>query len=77
MLSFFDKISEFADMVLSFFVTIGTIISNFVSGLITAFRVLVGVVGIPAVFSALVPGIISAAIFIFISLAVVKFIVGR
>lgn len=77
MLSFFDMMGEAIDLIISFFVTIATLISNLVTGLFTAFQILSSVVSIPLTFSILVPGIISASMFIFVAFAVIKFIIGR
>ncbi len=77
MLNFFDMLAECFDLILAFFTTIATLITNFLSGLVTAFRILTDVVTIPVIFTAFVPGIISSAIFIFVALGVIKFIIGR
>ena len=77
MLNFFDMVGEALISILDFFSLIGTFISNLVTGLITALSLLSGVATIPVIFTGYVPGIISSAILVFLTLGIIKFVVGR
>lgn len=77
MLNFFDMVGEALTSILDFFSLIGTFISNLVTGLITALSLLSGVATIPVIFTGYVPGIISSAILVFLTLGIIKFVVGR
>lgn len=68
---------NFFDWLVSFFEVIGTIITTLIESLITAFSVIAAAVAVPAIFSGIVPGILSTCMVALISLAVIKFLLGR
>lgn len=69
-MNFFASISSFLTL-------IGDFIVNLVSGLIQALSLTSGVLVIPTVFAGYVPAIVSSSILIFITIGVLKFIIGR
>ena len=70
MLNFFDWIVEFLE-------TIGSVITMIIDSLLTAISVIASAVAIPVIFTGLVPQILLTAMLALISLAVIKFLLGR
>ena len=70
MFDFFEKILGFIETVFEFFI-------NLVESLFMAIEVLAKAVVFPIELSGLMPSILGSAMLIVVSLAVVKFIVGR
>lgn len=70
MLNFFDWIVEF-------FETIGNVITMIIDSLLTAISVIASAVAIPVIFTGLVPQILLTAMLALVSLAVIKFLLGR
>lgn len=68
---------DFFDWIIEFFETVANIVSSIIDSFLTAFSVLTSAVGIPVVFTGIVPEIILTAMISVISLAVIKFMLGR
>lgn len=68
---------DFFDWIVNFFETIGEFITMLIDSLLTAISVIVSAVTLPVVFSGIVPQIILTSMIALLSLAVIKFLLGR
>lgn len=70
MFDFFEKVLGFIQTVFDFFI-------NLIKSLLMAFNVLAEAIRVPIYLSGFLPAILGAALLVVVSLAVIKFIVGR
>ena len=70
MFDFFNKVIGFIETVFEFFI-------NLVESLFMALQVLVEAIRVPIFLSGFLPAVLGSALIVVVSLAVVKFIVGR
>ncbi|MBQ8869367.1 MAG: hypothetical protein IJ027_06605 [Oscillospiraceae bacterium] len=68
---------NFFDWIVGFFETIGEIITMIIDSLLTAISVIASAVAVPVIFTGLVPQILLTAMLALVSLAVIKFLLGR
>lgn len=68
---------DFFNWIVNFFETIGEFITMLIDSLLTAISVIVSAVAIPVVFTGLIPQILLTSMLALVSLAVIKFLLGR
>lgn len=68
---------EFFDQILGFILVVWQFLHNIITGLLTAIDMLEVAVGLPPLLVGFMPTVIGASMMIFVSIFVIKFIIGR